>query len=292
MSDDTDVDPQVESKAREMGWTPKEKFRGDPEKWVDAQTFVERGEHVLPILRADRDRLRGELLTRDQKIGTLEQQLEATSAIVQSLEKSFSESLQRQLAEQRNALKAQLREAVEDKDVDAELAIRDQLDDLKTAETEARNKAEANKDKLNPKPKEKDTNADGAVTPEFKEWKSENTWFGGDSPEDKKRTKAIMRIAEDLRDDGDTTVGRPFMDKCLELLEEQERGGNGRGVNKVDSGNSRGGGRSSESSSYAALPAEAKQACDADEAQFVGEGKLFKDQKAWRAYFVKLYNGN
>jgi hypothetical protein len=34
-----------------MGWTAKEKFRGDPERWVDAATFVKNGEESLPILR-------------------------------------------------------------------------------------------------------------------------------------------------------------------------------------------------------------------------------------------------
>lgn len=31
-----------ETKAREMGWTPKEEFKGDPDKWVDAKDWVER----------------------------------------------------------------------------------------------------------------------------------------------------------------------------------------------------------------------------------------------------------
>src|SRR5690554_7872209 len=36
-----EIDP-VESKAREMGWRPKEEYDGDPETWVDAKEYVGR----------------------------------------------------------------------------------------------------------------------------------------------------------------------------------------------------------------------------------------------------------
>lgn len=278
----TDVDPQIEQTALEMGWVPLEKFKGDESKWVDAETFVERGEHVLPILRADRNRLRGELLTRDEEIGKLRQQLDVTQKIVQGLEKSFSESTQRQLAEQRAQLKAQLKEAVEDRDVDTELDIRDQLASLKEAEDAAKKKAEA----PTPTQQPKDSSP---LSDEFKEWQKENSWYGGESKEDKKRTKQILRIAEDLRDDGDTSIGRAFMDKCLEVLEEQE--GSTTPPNKVEGGTSRSSSGSSGGRGYSALPAEAKQACMADAENFVGEGKMFKTNKEWQEYFTNIYYG-
>lgn len=54
-------DPAMESRARDMGWAPKDKWRGDPEKWVDAKEFVRRGEEVLPIVTAENRRLKAEL---------------------------------------------------------------------------------------------------------------------------------------------------------------------------------------------------------------------------------------
>ena len=39
----------VEKEAREMGWTPKEKFKGNPDKWVTAEEFVERQCHAVKI---------------------------------------------------------------------------------------------------------------------------------------------------------------------------------------------------------------------------------------------------
>ena len=47
----------AETAAREMGWRPKEEFRGEAEKWVDAETFVSRGEHFLPHPLSDRIRV-------------------------------------------------------------------------------------------------------------------------------------------------------------------------------------------------------------------------------------------
>ena len=41
--------------ASEIGWSPKEKFRGDPAKWVDAKTYYEKGEFVLPIVKKQRE---------------------------------------------------------------------------------------------------------------------------------------------------------------------------------------------------------------------------------------------
>jgi len=50
---DEKIEPsQVEQKAIKMGWTPKDQFKGDPAKWRPAEEFVERGENMLPIVKA------------------------------------------------------------------------------------------------------------------------------------------------------------------------------------------------------------------------------------------------
>lgn len=283
MSEEVDYEQQ----ARSMGWVPQDQWRGDPEKWTDAQEYVERGEQVLPILRANNRRLQDDLLTLKTQNGTLQQELAVTRSIVQGLEKSFNESLERQLKEQRTALKANLREAVEDRDVDRELEIRGQLDELTEAERAAKKQQEDNKSKLAPKAPPADQNA--VVDPVFAEWQKQNPWFGGNSPEDRKRTKAVVRAGEDLRDEGDTTTGLDFYNKALERAEgnSQERR-----VDKVDGSNSRSsGGGGGGSKGFSSLPAEAKQACLADVDEFVGEGKLFKTEQEWKDYYTKTYYG-
>jgi len=41
--------------------------------------------------------------------------------------------------------------------------------------------------------------------------------------------------------------------------------------------------------SYAALPAEAKAACDAEVNRFVGPGKKYQTADAWRARYAEIY---
>lgn len=281
MSDEQEQgDPQVEQTARSMGWRPQEEWTGDPNKWVDANEFVERGEQILPILRANNRDLRDNVLTLKQQNDKLAQELEATRTIVQGLEKHFTESLERQLADQRRQLKAELKDAVEDRDTDRELDIREQLDQLTEAEREAKAKQEANKAKLKATP---DTNPNPGVDPALTAWMEDHPWFG----EDKKRTKAVVRAAEDLRDEGDTSSGIEFYNKALERAEGGTRN---TPVDKVSSGNSRSN-ASSGSRTFASLPAEAREACLADVENFVGEGKLYKTEKEWKDFYVKTYYG-
>lgn len=42
---------ETEAKARADGWAPKDKWHGDPDKWIDADEFVRRGEQVLPFVK-------------------------------------------------------------------------------------------------------------------------------------------------------------------------------------------------------------------------------------------------
>lgn len=277
----SDVD--YESKAKEMGWVPQDQWKGDPEKWTDAQEYVERGEQVLPILRANNRRLNDDILTLRTQNDTLQQQLEATRKIVQGLEGKFHESLQRQLKEQRAELRASLKEAVEDRDVDREMDIREQLDQLSEAEK---------KSKETPDKKDSPTSADKKPSPkidaQFEAWRQENPWFDGSSAEDRKKTKAVVRAAEDLRDEGDTSTGIEFYNKALARVEEKSES---RTHSKVDNGNSRSS-SSPGSKSFASLPQEAKDACMADMEDFVGEGKLFKTADEWKAYYTETYYGS
>jgi hypothetical protein len=288
-----EVDPELEQEAISMGWTPKEKFRGNPDKWIDAATFVERGKQVLPILQANYNRMKNDLLTRDREIGNLKQQLETTSALVRDMATQFSERLQQELAAQRRDLKAQLKEAVADRDVDAELEIRDQLTQLDQAEREAQERVKKNKDKLQAKTAT-DTDPQPQLSEEFMEWREENPWYGGNSPEDRKRTKALTRIAEDLREDGETSTGRAFLDLCLQKLQEREEGGKGSGrpsTSKVEGGNPRGNAGGGVKG-WEGLPADAKAACDEFAQDLVGPDKVYKTLKEFREYYVKHYYGS
>lgn len=49
-----------EAEARQHGWTPHDDFKGDPNKWVDAETFVKRADEVMPLLKKQTQALRNE----------------------------------------------------------------------------------------------------------------------------------------------------------------------------------------------------------------------------------------
>ena len=54
---------QAEQKARNMGWVPKEDWKGNPDNWVGADEFVKRGETFVPFLQHQRKRLQADLDT-------------------------------------------------------------------------------------------------------------------------------------------------------------------------------------------------------------------------------------
>lgn len=62
----------VEAKARQYGWRPKEDWKGDDSRWVDAGEFVRRGEEVLPIVKATNAKLEKALDDANAKISEME----------------------------------------------------------------------------------------------------------------------------------------------------------------------------------------------------------------------------
>lgn len=81
-----------EEEARKDGWVPKEEWRGDPEKWTDAKTFVENGQKINGILKS--------------KVERLEQALEANKQTASE----FREYTQRQREKEQRELKARIEE--------------------------------------------------------------------------------------------------------------------------------------------------------------------------------------
>ena len=268
---------QVIAQAKEMGWVPKDEYRGDQKNWRDAGEFVERGEHILPIVQATVKKLKAELLTRDSEVASLKKAVESSQVAIKALQKSYTESTAQQVAQARTELRAQLKAAKEVGDVDAELTILDKMDELKVAVKESKELAVEEGDT---------TKKPAGLDPEFIAWNEENDWFGDDSDAaNRKRTRALVNIGADLRDDGEKATGRAFMDKCLKILEERE-GKAGRQVSKVEGGTN---GTGQGSSGFASLSKEAKDICHDDNDNFVGPGKMFKTVKEWENHFYNIY---
>ncbi len=273
-NDDGGPSNEVIQEARTMGWRPKEEYKGNPDKWVDADAYVEKGQHVMPILLENNKRLQKDLLTRDTKIGTLETQLAELKTAQEKLLEHQTKANERDVAVTRANLKERLKTARENDDLDAELDIQEALK------------------KLDEKPEVKPVIPDKKQTaptihPEVQEWMDENPWFSSTEPEDKKRAKAYTRIAEDLREEGNQKTGRAFMES-VDAAYQKQFGKKDPESDKFDSGTNRPTG-SNGAKTYSALPAAAKQACLEDADRLVGPDKKFKDIKAWQTEYAKIY---
>ena len=158
----------IETKARGMGWMPKEEFKGDEKKWRPAEEFVERGENILPIVK---ERL-GKLEKTNQKLA---KELSETHQSVRDIKDFFDNSRKsdRKKAYQEafQDIEAQQRAAVEIGDTDS-------YDDLQKKKlqsyrqfTEESKAADAPRREEGPSPEE-DQRAD--------EFIKDNDWFRKD----------------------------------------------------------------------------------------------------------------
>ena len=187
---------ESESTASEMGWVPKDKYRGDPDKWVDAETFVQRGNKSGPILKERNEHL-------IQEIQTLKSEFAKHKEVTEQFKKFQAEQSERKVNEykaQIAELRAQKSEAIRNGDGDAVNDIDDRIDTLK----------ERSKEAVVEPPKQ----AEVAPHQDFASWKSENDWFEKDTA----MAAYATELAKGLRAKGDTSEGRVFFDKVKEVM--------------------------------------------------------------------------
>lgn len=270
----------IEQAAREMGWRPQEEFRGDPSKWVDAETFVSRGENFIPILRKNRETLREENAEIKRRLDETNAMLAASQEAIAELKKFHTEDTARQVEKARKDLVKQLREARDAGDVEGEVAIQDELAKIRSAT--------ADTPKPTDPPKPASAPAPATPDPAFTAWEAENKWFR-DTP----RLRGLaLGIAEELRAKNASLVGKAFFDK---LSEEMEPYLNpeppGRPASKVGGGRGSpaGGAAGARQRTYADLPQEAKDACANWSRKLVGPGRAYKDEASWQAYYAQQY---
>src|SRR5216683_1551603 len=93
---------EAEQKARNMGWQPKEQWKGNPDNWVAADEFVKRGDTFVPFLQHDRKRLKTELDARDVRINQMERDLKATKDSLAAVTE-FNENMAKERQTRRKA---------------------------------------------------------------------------------------------------------------------------------------------------------------------------------------------
>ena len=265
--------------ARESGWRPKEEFRGDPEKWVEADIWVSRGENFLPIIKADRDRARSEVQELRAKTKELADLLAASQEAIGALKEHQTAATKRQVQLAETALRQRLIAARESGNLDEELAVQDELAEIRQGREAAAAPA--------PKPAAAPAPAAPVEDPATTAWIESNSWFKSNG---RKRGYA-MGVADEIRNDPATKdlKGRDFFAELDRRLADDPVI-NPPAPNKFADGKPAGSsGRTTHKQGYADLPADAKAACDSQAKLLVGPGRAFKTVDDWRANYASTY---
>lgn len=289
MSDDTVDSVPVETKARQLGWLPKEEFKGNPERWTDAASFVEKGEQILPILHKNNERLHSALSQRDSTIAQLNDRLKASEDAIEALKEFHDTSTKKAVQDARQALLSELKRAKEDRDVDAEVRVTDELTKLNAAEVKA--DKEAKDDKASKTGGEDKSVVDYTQTDWWRAWAAENPWFG----KDMRKTSLSQGIVRELLQNPETAHlrGKELLDKVSAEVDAALGTGQRRGAPDRVEGSRGGTPRSGDGRrSYNSLPEDAKAVCDRQATRMVGAGRAFKDVESWQKYYAKeFYRG-
>lgn len=278
--DDTG-DPQIEAEAREMGWTSKEDFRGRPEKWVDAATFVDRAKHVMPLLRKENERQDAKMRTLAAQVASLTSELTAARADLENFQEFHIEEVNRRVEEVRRDLKTRIKQAKQDDDVDTEIELTAELANLNAADRET--KAAINGKDREGGPPEYDPSKDQIL----QGWQGKNTWFGGQQPGDIRRTHEAIGVGREINLEMPHLKGQAFYDELDRRLGEIHGEPSTPARTKVE--RSRGGatGARSDGHTFSNLPAEAKQICDSYAERLVNPNGRWKTVADYRKHYIQ-----
>jgi hypothetical protein len=180
--------------ATKWGWAPKEKWRGDPNDWVDPEQFVEK---FVPAIRANK-----------QSHKELREELEQTKRLAKEsmeiLKKHQEETLAKKDSEYQEAiskLKASRNESIRNGEDDEAGKIEEQIEALN-----------AERGKLKEKPEVK---VDNQPNEALQTWVQDNKWFA-DDPD---LREYALDYAEKLTREGKNPGGQAL----LELLGEKAK---------------------------------------------------------------------
>jgi hypothetical protein len=166
------ADPEIEARARRMGWKPKEEYKGPAERWTPPDEFVEKGMSEYPIL-LDRYKVLDDRAAQTERAlreaqGKIGEQTEVLRELAEHNKKAVEAAYSRGKRE----IEARMEVAVAHADTDGfkraqiELA---QLEQTKT-ETVAKPATEARQQQTQ----------QPAVDPVVERWVADNSWFRAD----------------------------------------------------------------------------------------------------------------
>lgn len=270
-----------EAEARAEGWRPLEQYKGDPNKWIDAKEFVERGENILPLVKAQNSKLKSEIESTKQSLKEMRESMDNFKLFHEETTARLQKEKKAEYARAEADLKKARKEAREAGDDDKVDEINDAIADLKT-------EAQREETKIDKAPTAKSQEAI-LKDPVYQAWARENPWFGDDSnKENARKSRLAVAVGQEIRAKNPNISMSDFLEQITEEVESTFGGTKPtrEAASKVE-GSRRGAGGGGRS--YADLPAEARKQCDEDIKRHVGPNKVYKTAKEYQTYFANLY---
>ena len=265
----------AEAEAGRQGWVPKKLYKGDASKWVDAATFIQRGERFNSNLQREVHELRKKL-----------EGFEGTKKAFMKFHEDSIAAKDVEIAANIKELRIQRSEATRNGQDELAISLEDRIDLLSEQRKEVKKLPAEATDEV--KTGEAVAAAANLPNPVLDEWVEDgNAWFRDDP---QLRSYAIA-LGDTLIKNGETLRGRKFLDLVTSHMAEDfprkfkkpKEEGNAGGGNAVEGagggsgGKSAGGGRTERD-----LPAEDLALMK----QFIREGWTTKE-KFLASYFAK-----
>lgn len=251
------ADPEIEARARRMGWKPKEEFRGPDERWTDAASFVEKGISEYPIL-LDRYKVLDDRAAQTERAlreaqGKIGEQTEVLRELAEHNKKAVEAAYKRGKSE----IEARMEVAVAHADTDGFRRAQQELTQLEQSKTEQLAKPAATTQQEARQPPQQ-----VQVDPVVERWVADNPWFRADPEAGAfaeslhvrlRVTKPNLSMAENLAEVR-TAVAKRFREHFENPAREQAAAVATPGAAPAP--------KPKNPRSYESLPPDAKKACD------------------------------
>lgn len=266
----TEEDKQFEAQARRMGWRPKEEYGGNADRWVDARTFVERGQAELPILRERYRKLDDRQAAIESELKETRQRLQESGEVLKELRDLNRTAEDRAFRRAQSELQAREREAVREASEDKYEAIQREREELERSRPKTNVEAPVVVKQPDPPV---------ATNPIIDQWVSDNPWFQTDQV---LHVYAISVDAQIKRDNPHLSVAEQLAEVKKEVMEKfPEKFNNRRRTAPPPVAVSTASPVKTKGKTVNDLPADAKKALAKIKSQIPG----YKDEEYLKQYF-------
>lgn len=252
----TEYSPEIVERAKSMGHIPLEEFKGDPERWVPPDKYIERAENLMPILKSQLSRFETEIGTIKSENQTLKQALESQRATTKKIVEMGKTVGEQAYERAKKDIQAKQAKAVADGDVNTWQQLEDQKDKLQKPEPIA----------MDDPPVQQN--------PAFENWESANDWYGKDPD----ATFFADKYGETLQQQNPTMAYQDILSavetKVKEAFPSKFTNPNREQATTVEETSQRTQTTHTGKKTYNNLPADAKAQCDV----FVNEGIITREK--------------